>query len=105
MSHTASALGDSMTVRPLLSDGSLGAAVKVAPVRFERTQSVVDDAHRSADAGSGVVFVDAVNSVGAFEVPAGSRASVGGGPSMLVVKVERFDGLRGRAHHWELTLR
>lgn len=51
------------------------------------------------------MFVDAVNSVGAFEVPAGSRASVGGGPSMLVVKVERFDGLRGRAHHWELTLR
>jgi hypothetical protein len=73
-------------------------------VRFERTQKVSDDEHRSADAGGGTVFVDAVNSVGAFEVKAGSRVAVGG-RSMYVAEVHRCEDLFGRIHHWEIKVR
>lgn len=98
-----SALPDTMTVREPLPDGSFGDPRIVAGVRFERTQKAVDDAHRSADAGGGTVFVDAVNSVGAFEVPAGSRVAVGG-RSMLVRESHACCDLFGRVHHWELKV-
>ena len=71
------ALPDTMTVRAPLPDGGFGEPRMIAGVRFERTQSVSGDGHRSADAGTGTVFVDAVNSIGAFDVPAGSRVAVG----------------------------
>lgn len=73
-----SALPDVMTVRTPLPDGTFDEPQIIANVRFERTQKVSDDDHRSADAGGGTVFVDAVNSIGAFEVAAGSRVAVGG---------------------------
>ena len=69
-------LGDSMLVSVPDGRGGFEDAVEVGRVRFEREQSTTDDAHRSADAGGGTVFVDAVNSTGAFEVPAGDRKSV-----------------------------
>jgi len=71
-----SALPDTMTVRAPLPDGTYDEPELICNVRFERTQKVSDDAHRSADAGGGTVFVDAVNSIGAFEVKAGSRVAV-----------------------------
>lgn len=46
-----SALPDVMTVRTPLSDGSFEEPQIIANVRFERTQKVSDDDHRSADAG------------------------------------------------------
>jgi hypothetical protein len=87
-------------------DGSGGfAAVKmIRHVRFEREESVVDDPHRSADGGRGTVFVDAVNSVGAFEVPAGSRVLVGAGPAVFVRSCKRCCVIRGQVHHWELEV-
>ena len=97
------ALPDNMTVRLELADGSYGEPVIIAGVRFEETQSMTDDAHRSADAGAGTVFVDAVNSIGAFEVPAGSRIAVRG-RSYIVRKVHRYEDLFGRVHHWELKV-
>lgn len=97
------ALPDTMTVRLQMADGSFGEPRIVAGVRFERTQRAVDDGHRSADAGGGTVFVDAVNSVGAFEVPAGSRVAVGG-RSMLVAESHACCDLFGRVHHWELKV-
>ena len=63
-----SALPDTMTVRVPLPDGTYEEPVLICNVRFERTQRVSDDNHRSSDAGGGTVFVDAVNSIGAFEV-------------------------------------
>ena len=97
------ALPDNMTVRVPLSDGTFEEPVIVCYVRFERTQSVSDDGHRSADAGAGTVFVDAVNSVGAFEIPAGSRVAVGG-RSLFVREVRRCEDLFGRVHHWEIKV-
>lgn len=99
-----SALPDVMTVRLPAEDGSFGEPQLIAGVRFERTQKVSDDAHRSADAGQGTVFVDGVNSIGAFEVPAGARVAVGG-HSMYVTESHACCDLFGRVHHWELKVR
>ena len=98
------ALPDTMTVRLCAADGTFGDPVVVAGVRFEKAQSVVEDDHRSADAGAGTVFVDPVNSAGAFEVPAGSRVAIGG-HSFLVAECHRCEDLFGRVHHWELEVR
>lgn len=99
-----SALPDVMTVRMALADGTFGEPQIIANVRFERTQKVSEDEHRSADAGRGTVFVDAVNSVGAFEVPAGSRVAVSG-HSLFVTECRACADLFGRVHHWELRVR
>lgn len=84
--------------------GGFAEGVPVGRVRLALAQSVADDAHRSADAGAGTVYVDALNSTGAFEVPAGSRIEIDG-RSLLVAACKRCDGVGGRAHHWELTVR
>ena len=97
------ALPDVMTVRLEQPDGSFGEPVLVANVRFEETQSMCGDAHRSADSGAGKVFVDAVNSIGAFDIPAGSRVTIRG-HSFAVRKVHRCEDLFGRCHHWEIEV-
>lgn len=84
--------------------GGLLAAKMVRHVRFDRVESVVDDPHRSADGGHGTVFVDAVNSVGAFEISAGSRVLVGAGPAAFVRSCKRCCVIRGQVHHWELEV-
>lgn len=84
-------------------DGEYGEPIRLSGVRFERAQSSCDDAHRSADAGAGTLFVDAVNTSGAFEVPVGSRVDVRG-RSYYVSRCECLEGFWGRAHHWELEL-
>ena len=50
------------------------------------------------------MVVDAVNSEGAFEIPAGSRVLVGAGPSVLVRSCRRCCVIRGVVHHWELEV-
>ena len=97
-------LAESCLVREPAPDGSFCSSRRIRGVRFERVQSAVDDAHRSADAGAGVLYVDAVMSAGAFEVPAGSRVDIGG-RSYLAAKVARFEATAGRVHHWEVELR
>lgn len=93
-----------MLVWTARGDGTFLPTVMVRHVRFERTESVVADAHRSADGGAGRVIVDAVNSEGSFEIPAGSRVMVGAGPSMLVRSCRRCCVIRGQVHHWELEV-
>lgn len=97
-------LSDSCLVREPAVDGGFGEPRTISRVRFERAQSVVADAHRSADAGAGTLYVDAVTSTGAFEIPAGSRVEVHG-RSYVAAKVSRFEGFNGRVHHWEVELR
>ena len=89
----------SCTVRP---EG--GGELSLDGVGLEYAQAVSDDAHRSADAGGGVLFVDAASTRGACEVPAGSYVEVGGS-TYLVAECRRFCGPNGRVHHWELVLR
>ena len=97
-------LADDALVRVPDGAGGYAEGVVVSRVRFARTQSVVDDGHRSADAGAGKVYVDALNSVGAFEVPAGSRIDIGG-HSYLVAECGRCEDFNGHVHYWELVVR
>ena len=53
---------------------------------------------------AGKVYVDALNSGGAFEVPAGSRIDIGG-HSYLVAECRRCEDFNGHVHHWELVVR
>ena len=96
-------LGDSMFVSLPDGHGGFAEPVEIARVRFEREQSAADDAHRSADAGGGTVFVDAANSRGAFEVPVGSRVEIGG-VSYFVRKCRRRGGFGSKVHHWEVEV-
>lgn len=96
-------LPDSMTVWPTDGAGGHGDARVVRHVRFDAKDAVSDDAHRES-AVAGTVYVDAANSAGAFEVPAGSRVRVGGLPPMLVRSCRACRGLGGRVHHWELVV-
>ena len=98
-------LPDDMLVWPPDGEGVYLAPVLVRQVRLELTCSVSAEAHRSADGGAGRVFVDAVNSEGALEVPAGSRVVVGASPSMWAVSCRRCCVVRGQVHHWELEVR
>lgn len=97
-------LAEDAVVRVPDGAGGFAEGVEISHARFARTQSVVDDGHRSADAGSGKVYVDALNSAGAFEVPAGSRIDIGD-HSYLVVECRRCEDFNGHVHHWELTVR
>ena len=97
-------LAEDAVVRVLDGEGGYAEGVAVSHVRFARAQSVVDDGHRAADAGAGKVYIDALNSGGAFEVPAGSRIDIGG-HSCLVAECRRCKDFNGRVHHWELVVR
>ena len=97
-------LAENAVVRVPDGEGGYTEGVEVTHVRFARKQSVVDDSHRSADAGAGKVYVDALNSVGAFEIPAGSRIDIGG-HSYYVVECKRCEDYNGHVHHWELVVR
>lgn len=97
-------LAEDAVVRVPDGAGGFAEGVEILHVRFQRTQSAVDDGHRSADAGAGKVYVDALNSAGAFEVPAGSRIDIGG-HSYYVAECRRCEDFNGRVHHWELTVR
>ena len=97
-------LPDDMLVWPAAGDGTLGPARMVRHVRMEWKQDACADAHREAEGCSGTVLVDAVNSEGAFEVPAGSKVLVGAGPSARVRRCRRCCAVRGHVHHWELDV-
>ena len=97
-------LPDDMLVWPADGKGGFGQTRMVRHVRFEFAQAVADEAHCSADGGKGVVYVDSVNSAGAFEIPAGSRVIVGSSPSMFVKACKRCVVIRGEVHHWELEV-
>lgn len=97
-------LDDDAVVRIPDGEGGYAEGVAVSHVRFARKQAVADDGHRSADAGAGKVYIDALNSVGAFEVPAGSRIDIGGN-SYYVAECKRCEDFNGCVHHWELTVR
>ena len=97
-------LAEDAVVRVPDGAGGYAEGVAVSRVRFARTQSVVDDDHRSADAGAGKVYVDALNSGGAFEVPAGSRIDIGR-HSYYVAECKRCEDFNGHVRHWELMVR
>lgn len=92
-------LADDAVVRVPDGAGGYAEGVDTSHVRFARTQFVMDDGHRSADAGAGKVYVDALNSAGAFEVPAGSSIDIGG-HSYCVAECRRCEDFNGQTHRY-----
>ena len=97
-------LPDTAIVRVPDGEGGYERGRTIVGVRFERKRSSVDEPHRSADAGSGTVYIDAVNTAGAFEVPPASRIEIRG-LSLDGAAVRACEGAAGRIHHWELSVR
>lgn len=95
-------LRDCCIVRVPDGHGGFKGGRPVGCVRIQTVDVMSADDHR-ASMGTGLMYIDAVNSTGAFEVPAGSRIEVRG-MDYLVREVKRFDDSDGTVHHWELSL-
>ena len=100
-------LTDTMTVEAPDTSAAYGGAylkaVTVTNVRFERAEVLNPNNFRLADGAKGRVWVDAVNSGGAFEVPVNSRVTIDG-DTFFVVACAALRPL-GNVHHWELDVR
>lgn len=84
--------------------GEYEAPREVSRVCVQGSDALRPTDYQLRDAASGVLFIDARNSGGAFAVPAGSLVSVDGGPESCVAECREYaEG--GRVHHWELVLR
>lgn len=81
----------------------------VSNVRYQAVLGTRQTAYQLQDGTTGIVFVDAETSAGAFEVPAGSKLAIlapdGWTASVSVLACRRFEGAGGRVHHWELEVR
>lgn len=79
--------------------------VTIEHVRFERKEALNPNVYKLADGAQGRIWIDAVHSVGAFEVPKGAKVSVPGKTdSMQVIVCAPYD-VRGRIHHWEADVK
>lgn len=108
-------LPSTMEVR-VPADGDFGGEfaepVMIGNVRFASVEEVTPrlmgggrTGYVFSDGSKGLVYVDALNSAGAFEVPEGSLVSVDGGSKMSVVKNTRLEDFDGHVHHWEIEVR
>lgn len=74
-------------------------------VRYEQRASVRATDYQLQDATTGLLFIDAVNTAGAMELPAGSLVSVDGATECCVASCTRYVDERGHVHHWEVELK
>lgn len=99
-------LAEDAVVRVADGNGDYAEGVAVSHVRFARTQSVLDEGHRSADAGAGKVYVDALTLIEAvlpkvsYEV---GVAALDGGECDLGDAVAVIDS--SRTPEWRLKAR
>ncbi|MEG1907222.1 MAG: minor capsid protein [Gordonibacter sp.] len=104
-----SELTDSLEVRIPNPQAEYGGeyldAVTIEYVRFERKEALNPRIYKLADGAQGRLWIDAVNSAGAFEVPKGSKVSVPGKAKNMQVIVCVPHELRGRVHHWEVDVK
>jgi len=101
-----SLLPDDMEVRvPSESDyaGEYADPVEVWHVSFVGAEEMARKGYVFSDGAKGLVYVDAVNSVGAFKVPVGSLVRIGD-DEMSAVKTVACPGFFGAIHHWEIEV-
>lgn len=81
-----------------------GEPVEIRNVRWNRAEAMRPSQHVFTDGSTGLLFIDARNSEGAFEVQAGSLVTVRG-EERVCVKTTPFEDFEGNVHHWECELR
>ena len=85
--------------------GGFGEAFEVGNVRVERTLPIRENGYQLQDTTNALVFVDAANSTGAVELPAGTKVSFDGGAHWSTVNAcHAFEDFAGHVHHWELEV-
>lgn len=100
-------LGNTCTVRvPAPSDygGEFEEPVTIRNVRFQRRDPFHPNELSLGEGSKGLLFIDAVNSAGAFEIPSGSLVTIDG-EEMIAGDVATFIGFGDQIHHWEIELR
>lgn len=108
-----SLMASSMTVaEPVTGDwgGTYATATKdkplpvISPVRYEAAAALQRSGYVLSEGTTGLVWVDAVNSDGAYEVPEGSLLTIDG-KDKVAVKVSRYCDFGNHIHHWEIEVK
>lgn len=84
-------------------DGTFGGEYEspqvISHVRYDLEATVLARDYVLSEGSKGIIFVDAVNSAGAFEVPQGSLITIDD-DELAAVKVTPYETFNGRIHHW-----
>jgi hypothetical protein len=102
-------MGDSAEVRTPLDThtnygGEFSAAMTLAPVLFQQNQDAIGNGYALASGVKGKLFIDATNTVGAFELPVGTLVRINNEDSESCVTKCTACKAFGRIHHWECEL-
>lgn len=98
------ALTSEMKVRIPSDSGGFKEPVSVSHVRYMDVRALDIGSYEIDDDSNGIVYMDAVNSEGSFDIPVGSLVSIDGSEERSVVKITREIGF-GKVHHWKLEVR
>lgn len=71
----------------------------IGHVRYDLEATVSVRDYVLSEGSKGIIFVDVVNSDGAFEIPQGSLITIDG-DELAAVKVTPYESFNGRVHHW-----
>lgn len=83
-------------------EGSYLEPTEMRYVRFERAEQLSGQGYKLTDGATGRVWIDKANTIGAMEVPAGSKLVIGGEPLKVAKCMPHRDMLH--IHHWELDV-
>lgn len=92
-------------------DGDFGGMYSENPahigsVRFDSSVDLIRGEYVLTDGDKGIVYIDAKNSKGAFEIPVGSLIAINGSHEKVsAVEVVPCKEAFGRIHHWEVKVR
>lgn len=84
-------------------DGKYLAPTTVESVRFEYKEALNPKQYQLAENAKGRIWVDAVNSEGAYAISRGAKVKVNS-EEMKVLTCAPYETFNGRLHHWELDV-
>ena len=79
-------------------------AKKLTHVRYDSNTALLRTDYVLSDGSRGLVYIDSENTGGAYEVPVGSKLTIGS-EDFIVEKVSRYEDFNGHVHHWEVEVR
>lgn len=78
--------------------------VMISNVRFVRACELNPNNYTMADGSKGLLFIDRINSAGAFEIPVGSLIKLPNYEEACAVQVTPCEVFLGCTHHWEVEV-